>query len=155
MGNMTPERYRQIRNLFEAVVERPAEARSAFLAEACVGDADLQTEVEGLLAVHNRDTGLPDGPAVPAWNPQRLEGRRIGPYEILREIGHGGMGTVYLAARADRAFRKQVAIKVVRPEAGGQEVLSRFQQEREILATLDHPNISRLLDGGSTAEGLP
>jgi hypothetical protein len=88
-------------------------------------------------------------------NPQRLEGRQIGPYEILREIGQGGMGTVYLAARADRAFRKQVALKIVRPEAGSEEVLRRFQQEREILATLDHPNIARLLDGGSTEHGLP
>jgi serine/threonine protein kinase len=152
---MSPERYRQIRNLFEAVVERPAEARGAFLAAACADDEELRAEIEGLLAAHARHTDLPAQPAVPAWNPQRLEGRRIGPYEILREIGHGGMGTVYLAARADRTFRKQVAVKVVRAEAGSEEVLRRFQQEREILATLDHPNIARLLDGGSTAEGLP
>jgi serine/threonine protein kinase len=130
MSGMSPERYRQIRNLFEAVVERPAEARPAFLAEACAGDADLRAEIDGLLAAHARDTGRLDPPALATWNPQRLEGRQIGPYEILREIGHGGMGTVYLAARADRAFRKQVALKVVRPEAGGEEVLRRFQQER-------------------------
>jgi serine/threonine protein kinase len=151
---MIPERFRQIRNLFEAVVERPPETRGAFLAEACAGDADLQAEVERLLAAHRRDTDLLAGPAVPPANLLRLEGRHVGPYEILREIGHGGMGIVYLAVRADGAFRKQVALKVVRPEAGGEEVLRRFQREREILANLDHPNIARLLDGGSTEDGL-
>ena len=152
---MTPERFRQIRNLFEAVVERPQDTRSAYLAEACAGDADLQVEVERLLAAHRHDTDLLAAPAIPPENPPRLEGRRVGPYEILREIGQGGMGTVYLAVRADHAFRKQVALKIVRPEAGSQEVLRRFQQERQILATLDHPNIARLLDGGSTEQGLP
>jgi serine/threonine protein kinase len=155
MQSMTPERFRQIRNLFEAVVERPLDRRGTFLAEACAGDVDLQAEVERLLAAHRHDTDLRAGPAIPPENPQRLEGRRVGPYEILREIGQGGMGTVYLAVRADHAFRKQVALKIVRPEAGSQEVLRRFQQEREILATLDHPNIARLLDGGSTEQGLP
>src|ERR1700683_2383162 len=146
MQSMTPERFRQIRNLFEAVVERPPNTRGAFLAEACAGDSDLQAEVEKLLAAHLRDTDLLAGPAIPPENPQRLEGRHVGPYEILREIGHGGMGTVYLAVRADGAFRKQVALKVVRPEASSEEVLRRFQREREMLATLDHPNIARLLD---------
>jgi serine/threonine protein kinase len=155
MQSMTPERFRQIRNLFEAVVERPLDRRGMFLAEACAGDAELRAEVEKLLAAHQHDTNLLAGPAIPPENPQRLEGRRVGPYEILREIGQGGMGTVYLAVRADHAFRKQVALKIVRPEAGSQEVLRRFQQEREILATLDHPNIARLLDGGSTEQGLP
>src|ERR1700685_1857825 len=155
MRSMTPERFRQIRNLLEAVVERSPETRGTFLAEACEGDSDLRAEVQRLLAAHRRDTDLLAGPAIPPANPQRLEGRHVGPYEILREIGRGGMGTVYLAVRADHAFRKQVALKIVRPEAGSQEVLRRFQQEREILATLDHPNIARLLDGGSTENGLP
>ncbi len=155
MQRMTPERFRQIRNLFEAIVERPTDTRGTFLAEACEGDADLKAEVERLLAAHGHDTNLLAEPAIPPENSPRLEGRRVGPYEILREIGQGGMGTVYLAVRADHAFRKQVALKIVRPEAGSQEVLRRFQQEREILATLDHPNIARLLDGGSTEQGLP
>ena len=76
-------------------------------------------------------------------------------YELLRELGHGGMGTVYLATRADDVYHKRVAIKVVRHGAGGEEVVRRFRQEREILAMLDHPNIARLLDGGSTTNGLP
>ena len=154
MESITPERYRQIRNLFEAVVERPADARAAFLEEACAGDRELHAEIQALLAAHQEQAGILAEPVL-TWNPQRLEGRQIGPYEILREIGKGGMGTVYLAARADRAFHKQVALKVVRPEGGGEEVLGRFQQEREILATLEHPNIARLLDGGATADGLP
>ena len=95
---MTPERFRQITNLFEAAVERPPEARAAFLAEACAGDEDLLMAVEQLLAAYQRDTDPFATPAMPPWNPQRLEGRRIGPYEILREIGHGGMGTVYLGS---------------------------------------------------------
>ena len=155
MQRMTPERFRHIRNLFEAVVERPPDTRGTFLAEACAADADLQAEVERLLAAHRHDTDMLPAPAILPENPQRLEGRRIGPYEILREIGQGGMGTVYLAMRADHAFRKQVALKIVRPEAGSRDVVRRFQQEREILATLDHPNIARLLDGGSTEQGLP
>ncbi|MGA2740260.1 MAG: serine/threonine-protein kinase, partial [Bryobacteraceae bacterium] len=152
---MTPQRFRQIRNVFEAVVERPPDTRGTFLAAACAGDGELQAEVEKLLAAHRQDTNLLAGPAIQPENPQRLEGRRVGPYEVLREIGQGGMGTVYLAVRADHAFRKQVALKVVRPEAGSEEVMRRFQQEREILATLDHPNIARLLDGGTTEQGLP
>ena len=83
-----------------------------------------------------------------------VAGRRIGPYEIIRELGHGGMGVVYLAARADLAFEKQVAVKVVRAGAATDLVLQRFHAERRILATLDHPHIARLLDGGVTPDGL-
>jgi serine/threonine protein kinase len=84
-----------------------------------------------------------------------MEGRRIDHYEILRELGRGGMGAVYLALRMDDVYRKSVAFKVVRPEVGTQEVIQWFRREREILASLDHPNLARLLDGRSTPEGLP
>jgi serine/threonine-protein kinase len=90
----------------------------------------------------------PEGPALPP-------GLRIGPYEIERELGSGGMGTVYLASRADEAFEKKVAIKVVRGALGSAEAVERFKRERQILAHLAHPNIGRLLDGGATPEGLP
>jgi serine/threonine protein kinase/tetratricopeptide (TPR) repeat protein len=83
------------------------------------------------------------------------EARRIGPYRVLRELGQGGMGTVYLAARADEQYEKRVAIKVIRAGMDNQEVLRHFRRERQILASLDHPNIARLLDGGATDEGLP
>jgi len=81
--------------------------------------------------------------------------RHIGPYKTLRELGHGGMGTVYLAVRADEQYRKRVAIKVIKGGIDRDEVASRFRRERQILAGLDHPNIAKLLDGGTTEEGLP
>src|SRR5688572_16500160 len=81
--------------------------------------------------------------------------RRIGPYRILRELGQGGMGVVYLAARADEQFRKRVALKVIRSGRASEEVVRHFKRERQILAGLDHPNIAKLLDGGTTDDGLP
>src|SRR5215471_16320792 len=168
---MTPQRFRQIRHLFDAVMEREPATRTVFLEEACQGDEELRSEVQRLIAAHEQAPGWLDKPVgeglrdaqqksldekvtdVPA--PGRMEGRRIGPYEILRELGAGGMGTVYLAARVDGVFRKFVAIKIVKAEAASPEALRRFQKEREILASLDHPNIARILDCGSTDEGLP
>src|SRR5205085_1922421 len=81
--------------------------------------------------------------------------RRLGPYQVLREIGHGGMGIVFLAERADGHYRKQVAIKLVRADLATREILRRFRDERQIEASLDHPNIARVLDGGATEGGLP
>ena len=151
---MKAERFRQIRNLFDAAMEREPEARTGFLKEACQGDRDLLAEVARLLAAHGEPTAWTnEGVTGPA--PERREGRRVGPYEILRQLGEGGMGTVYLAVRSDGVFRKQVALKIVRSQAPSHEVLERFQREREILAALDHPNIARILDGGTTDDGLP
>ncbi len=152
---MTPERFRQIRNLFDAAVERPTETRPTFLQEACQGDEDLHDAVSRLLEAHQQTAGVLDQPPLLRGDPGRMEGRRIGQYEILRELGRGGMGAVYLAARTDQVYRKTVAFKVVRPEASSEDVIRRFHQEREIVAGLDHPNIARLLDGGTTPEGLP
>ena len=84
-----------------------------------------------------------------------FEGRRVGQYDLIREIGRGGMGAVYEARRADKLFSNHVALKIVLPERSDAELLLRFQQEREIVAKLDHPNIARLFDGGTTDEGLP
>jgi serine/threonine protein kinase len=156
---MTPERFRQIRNLFDAALERDAALRTSFLAEACQGDEPLRAEVGRLLAAHLQEASPLDGGAVRpellTGEPGRMEGRRIDHYEILRALGRGGMGAVYLALRTDDVYRKSVAFKVVRPEAGTPEVIQRFRREREILASLDHPNLARLLDGGTTPEGLP
>ena len=151
---MTPERLRQVRDVFEAALEHPPELRAAFLDDACDPDGELRGEVQKLLDAHEQSGGVLDQPLLVEPRVPKMEGRRIGPYEIVRELGRGGMGTVYLALRADDVFRKQVAIKVVRPEVGGAEVVRRFRQEREILAALDHPNIARLLDGGETEDGL-
>ena len=148
---MTPERFRQIRNLFEAAIEREPGERQVFLDAACHGDNLLQAELTRLLAAHQGQFGPVDQPALAlvTTEPQRMEGRRVGPYEVLREIGVGGMATVYLARRADGAFERQVALKILRPEEASHDLVRRFQQEQQILATLEHPNIARLLDAGS------
>ena len=86
---------------------------------------------------------------------ERHPGDLIGPYRILRELGRGGMGEVYLCERADDHYRQQVAVKVVHPGLVSRQIHNRLRTERQILASLDHPNIARLLDGGSTAEGVP
>src|SRR5205085_4199566 len=84
-----------------------------------------------------------------------VAGRQFGAYQVIREIGRGGLGAVYLAARADDEYHKQVAIKLVRRGLDTEDILRRFRNERQILAQLDHPNIARLIDGGTTDDGLP
>ncbi len=132
--------------------------RTAWLAEACQGDELLRGEVDELLRQHQKPSGAldspPEGIAKVAIG-LRLEGRRLGAWEVLREIGGGGMGAVYLARRADGAFQMQAAIKVLNAPFASDELRQRFRQEREILAQLSHPNIARLLDGGTTEDGLP
>src|SRR5215475_1919921 len=161
---MTPERLARIRTVYETAWEMDAAARETFLRRECQDDADLRKEVERMLGAREH---LPEwlagpllGPAGPVLDAMAktapgMEGRQLRGYELIREIGRGGMGTVYLAERADGTYRKQVAIKIVHAEKNNSEVLERFRREREILASLDHPNIARLLDGGSTEEGLP
>ena len=120
-----------------------------------------RADVERLLAAHDRAGDFIQAPAVAlaaALGPAEEvvpTGRRIGVYRIVREIGRGGMGTVYLAERADDAFTQQVAIKLIKRGMDTDQVLARFRAERQILASLDHPNIARLLDGGTTDDGLP
>lgn len=160
---MTPERYQQVKQTYlEAMDCDPAE-RSVWLAQRCGTDEVLRLEVEALLN-ESAETApfletpppLPDFPMLPR-RPAADEriGQRIGPYKILREIGQGGMGAVYLAERADEQFRKRVALKLVKRGMDTEEILSRFRHERQILASLDHPNIARLIDGGTTEDGLP
>jgi serine/threonine protein kinase len=159
---MTLERFRQIRNLYEAALEKEIAGRSTFLAQACQGDDELGREVAKLLIANEHATAFIDGPLLGTLDPgavddamPRMEGRRVGAYLILRELGRGGMGTVYLASREDDVVHNQVAIKIVRARVGETDILRRFRQERKILATLDHPAIARFIDGGSTEEGLP
>lgn len=158
---MNPERWREIRNVFDHVVSLPLSERVPYLDAACASDPDLRKEVESLLTFNSEaGPGFLSTPAVnwrkamPEPVPQRV-GRRIGAYHILEEIGAGGMGEVYRAARADGQYEKQVAIKLVRGGYDTVAVLDRFRHERQILASLDHPNIARLLDGGTTDDGLP
>ncbi len=152
---MTAERFRQIRNVFEAAMDHSEATRAAWLAEACRNDEPLREEVDALLRQYEKRSGVLDAPAAEAIQVTRLEGLQVGAWEILREIGRGGMAVVYLARRADGAFQMQAAVKVLNTPFADEEIRKRFQQERDILAQLDHPNIARLLDGGTTEEGLP
>jgi serine/threonine protein kinase len=149
---MPEDPWPRVKELFQAALDQKPEARAAFLAEACGDDRFLRGEVESLLASHEEASGFLEGSPLPGapW-----EGRRVGAYRILGEIGRGGMGTVYRAVRADDAFHKDVALKVVRGGRSAAELVHRFRGERQILARLDHPNIARLLDGGATEEGEP
>jgi non-specific serine/threonine protein kinase/serine/threonine-protein kinase len=151
----------RVKAILADALERPLEEREAFLDSACRGDAALRREVDALILAEREEWSFFDAPP-PGWAaplPEPLadarEGSRVGPYEILRELGHGGMGQVYLARRADDAFQKKVAIKLIRPGMAGEETLARFRTERQISAALEHPNIARLLDGGTTETGEP
>ncbi|MBS1812228.1 MAG: protein kinase [Acidobacteria bacterium] len=155
---MAAEATQQIKDLFDAAFDLAPAARERFLTEACAGDDGLLAEVQKLLRLHDEaDEFLAVPPLVndssPAMNSDAALGRRIGAYQVIRELGRGGMGAVFLAYRADQAFEKHVAIKLVWPGLGSEEILLRFQQERQILARLEHPNIARLLDGGVTEDG--
>ena len=158
---MNPERWKQIRAVFDQAVLLASRERKAYLDQACGSDLELRHEVDSLLLSNSQaGAGFLNMPAVdlakipPPPVPTRV-GRRIGAYNVIEEIGQGGMGEVYRAARADGQFEKQVAIKMVRGGYDSAAVLDRFRHERQILASLDHPNIARLLDGGTTEEGIP
>ena len=160
---MNREAWERVKEIFAAACELPGAARPAFLTEACAGDPALRREVDSLLAAYSGigesflEEPAADGVLALIGQRETEEwiGRRIGAYRVLAELGSGGMGTVFLAARADAEFERQVAIKVIRRGLDRTEIVSRFRQERQILAGLDHPNIARLLDGGATEEGLP
>jgi eukaryotic-like serine/threonine-protein kinase len=161
MGETSPvtaERWQQAKVIVaDALEEKSPEARIALVSRRCEGDSGLRREVESLLA---QTTSVFEECADKATAPLRRDmvlatGRRIGAYAIVRELGRGGMGAVYLANRADGEFEKQVAIKVLKRGTDTDEVLRRFRAEREILARLEHPFIARLFDGGTTEEGLP
>ena len=161
----TPD-WGRVKEVFHRAVDVAPGDRAAFLDQACGDDQTLRLEVQSLLAAHE-DTGnllktsvfgdagglLGDGAA--AAIEDDLEGHRVGPYRVVQRVGSGGMGTVYRAVRADAAFDKQVAVKVIKRGMDTDDTLRRFQDERQTLARLDHPNISRLLDGGSTGDGRP
>ena len=158
---MTEQRLFQVRSLVEAALERGPDTRLEFLEQACLGDSELLNEVQTLLKAHEQTDGLLDrflrstGEAPSGFLlPLKLEGRRLGPYQIGRELGRGGMGVVFFASRADGAFHKQFALKVLQASLASEELVVRFRREREILGSLDHPNIARLVDAGATDEGL-
>jgi eukaryotic-like serine/threonine-protein kinase len=154
----------RVDRIFCEALERPAGERGAWLDEHCAGDPALRSQVEQLLAAAEADDEfLAPGGALrgETWRTLFAERiivpppKRIGAYRIVRELGRGGMSVVYLGERADGVFEQRVALKLVKPGADTEEVLQRFEQERQILASLSHPAIARLYDGGSTDSGHP
>ncbi|HEY6305237.1 MAG TPA: protein kinase [Candidatus Angelobacter sp.] len=164
---MDSERWRRVEELCHSALEREASQQAAYLDAACGADSGLRREVESLLAHQKQAAGFIETPALEVAaqslagefelgdHDEPLLGRRLGAYQIVEKIGSGGMGEVYRAVRADDEYQTQVAIKLVRSGQDPDSVYSRFKNERQILAGLDHPNIARLLDGGTTGEGAP
>ena len=163
---MNQARWRRLKEIVgDALEEDSPSARTALLNRECAEDATLLREAESFLREAetisaNGNDSLEEcaAAATAAVRPDgvSMTGRRIGAYVIVRELGHGGMATVYLGARADGYFEKQVAIKVLKPSGGNTaELLSRFRAEREVLASLEHPNIATLFDAGTTDDGMP
>jgi tetratricopeptide (TPR) repeat protein len=163
-----PDRWRRIEEVFTAALDLPPQQQEAYLQAACGGDADLRLEVESLLERDNGDadtkqshliSGIIEGTAANLFDdespPDAMVGAELGNYRIIRELGRGGMGAVYLAGRFDSTFDKQVAIKLVKRGIDTDAVLQRFWYERRILAGLEHPYIARLVDGGTSSDGRP
>jgi serine/threonine-protein kinase len=155
------ERWARIQRVLDGALDLPPGEVSAYLERACGNDAALRREVETLLDACSRAEGFLERPpsmlaaALLGERPARGEGRRIGPYVIRGEVGRGGMGVVYLAERGDGQFRQRVAVKVLPRGLESEEAVRRFREERQILASLTHPGIARLLDGGVTDDELP
>jgi serine/threonine protein kinase/tetratricopeptide (TPR) repeat protein len=157
-------------SIFAAALKKPPAERAAYLDEACAGDPALRAEVEALLRAHaEAGSGLQQplveeeaSPAVGESSPQpdtgsfptERTGVRIAPYKLLQQIGEGGMGVVYMAEQ-EEPVRRQVALKIIKPGMDSAQVIARFEAERQALALMDHPNIARVLDAGTTDSGRP
>ena len=164
---MTPERWQHVKQVLASALELPPEERGAYLDQSYASDASLRNDLEPLLASEQRlkdqfldQANLAAAAATlvsPLISPDEnfWVGRRVGPYQVVEQIGVGGMGEVYRAFRADDQYKKVVALKFVRAGQYSSEVFSRFKNERQILAGLDHPNLAKLLDGGTSDEGMP
>jgi eukaryotic-like serine/threonine-protein kinase len=159
MANGTADSWERIQSILEIALEREPGEVAAYLDEACSGDAVLRGEVESLIAADRRAPAfldrrtllLSDPPAIPV----PLENARLGAFRVLHEIGRGGMSVVYLGERADAQFVQRVAVKVLQQDARAAGMAERFRMERQILGSLDHRGIVRILDGGTTGDGRP
>jgi len=162
------DRWGRVDALFQGALEQSPAMRAEFLAEACGDDRELRREIDDLIRAHEesqdywRDSGgliarvrADLGSALDMKPEESEDPERVGPYRLIRRVGRGGMGTVYLAEREDGEFERQVAIKLLRRGLDTEDVVRRFRAERQILASLDHPNIARLVDGGSAEDGRP
>ena len=160
---MTPERWQQVKSLFDSALELPADARAGWLAAEVPQDSGMRVEVQRLLEAHAAEPDrFESGPAIPLSElipPPDTESSRkgsmAGPYRFIREIGRGGMGMVFEAYRDDDQYQKRVAVKTLFPGHDSELILRRFRHERQILARLEHPNIAALFDGGITEERQP
>jgi len=158
---MEPDRWQRIKEVFSTALAVPSAMREAWLVQTLPDDPVLANEVRELVAVFQEGgeifqvRTLVTVPDLPQDLETAVAGLRIGPYRILSELGRGGMGAVYLAVRADQAYEQRVAIKLVKRGMDTDDIVRRFVHERKILAALVHPNIARLIDGGSTTDGRP
>jgi hypothetical protein len=161
---MADRDYEKLRELFDRVIATPSEERKALLDRECAGDPELRQRVEAILEASEDERFLAsptevDAPALADLEPAPLPtregpGTRIGPYTIVRQIGEGGFGAVFLAEQTS-PVRRTVALKILKLGMDTREVVARFEQERQALALMDHPNIARVIDAGATAAGRP
>ena len=149
----TKQAWEKIKELFGAALERDTEERAAFLQAACGGDESLRQEVESLIKAHKTGSTLWQ-PSLQLPSADAAEGRFIGSYQLIKKIGEGGMGQVWLAQQTS-PLQRQVALKLVRWGMYDTTLLHRFQAERQSLALMDHPAIARVFDAGATAEAQP
>jgi serine/threonine protein kinase/tetratricopeptide (TPR) repeat protein len=158
---MSPEQWARVKDLFDSALEHEPDRRIGFLERACAGDRELLVEVQAMVASFEEHPEFMDdlmsaGGVCHQPEPADAgEDTCAGPYKLLRRVGSGGMAFVYIAARVDQQFKKLVAVKVVKPGMDSEEIVRRFRKERQLLASLEHANIARLLDGGTTARGMP
>ena len=159
---MTPVLWRAVSTLVSACLDLSAEERGKLLDEAQAENPEVAQEARSLLQIHDENRHFLENPVLADFTTVTGEGLpddaipdRIGPYRVIAKLGHGGMGTVYLAIRSDHQFEQQVAIKLIKRGLDTDDILRRFYQERQILARLIHLNIARLLDAGSTEDGRP
>lgn len=155
---MTPEKWKKVKSVLEQAIEIAPESRADFLDKTCLNDLALRKEVENLLDFDNTKSDILEQNAFSAVMENGkgdFLGKQIGNYKIVGELGTGGMGAVFLAERSDGAFNQKVALKLIKRGMDSDAVLRRFFNERQILASLEHPNIAHLVDGGTTDDDLP
>jgi hypothetical protein len=151
------EYWERVEEIFAAALAAEVSARTTVLDAQCEGRADLRAEVDALLAAHDRAGDFITAPAVGDGLPREIyePGTRVGAFRLAQRIAKGGMGEVWRADRVEGDFSQQVAIKLIAARIQGAETLRRFRAERQILASLHHPNIVTLVDGGVSADGQP
>ncbi len=159
---MEAKSWQRLEEIFERALELPEAERAAYIDEASAGDSSLRKELEALLSAHQDSGSFLEEPVVEGGISQLIQeqresykSRKIGPYRLLKKLGEGGMSRVYLAVRDDDEYQKLVALKVIPQDLDRDDLRRRFRTERQILASLDHSNIAKLLDGGTTEDGLP